>query len=238
VQQQSGQPELAEEAYNEALSIMVRLGNQAGQAGTLGQLGNLYLGELQRPGQAVAFYQRSAEIYHSIADIENEGSSLSNLANALRNLQRLEEAREAITKANQCFGTFGHAAEPWKHWSILAAIETDAGNPSAATDARENATAAYLTYRRNGGENNYGSGRLAQLIQVRLSSGDLGESNYILQQLAADPRAVHMLPFITALQAITAGSRESSLAEDPVLDYTEAAEVLLLIEALESADRR
>jgi hypothetical protein len=38
---------------------------------------------------------------------------------------------------------------------------------------------------------------------------------------------------LTALQAITAGNRDRSLAEDPGLHYSEAAEVLLLIEALE-----
>jgi hypothetical protein len=43
-----------------------------------------------------------------------------------------------------------------------------------------------------------------------------------------------MLPFLTALQAITAGSRDRSLAEDPGLTYDQAAEVLLLIEALEA----
>ena len=37
------------------------------------------------------------------------------------------------------------------------------------------------------------------------------------------------------LQAITAGSRDRALAEDPGLSYSQAAEVLLLIEALEEA---
>ena len=41
-----------------------------------------------------------------------------------------------------------------------------------------------------------------------------------------------MLPFLNALQAITAGSRLRTLADDHALNYTEAAEVLLLIEAL------
>jgi hypothetical protein len=55
----------------------------------------------------------------------------------------------------------------------------------------------------------------------------------LLQQLAADPRAASLLPFLTALQAITTGSRDRSLAEDPGLSYDQAAEVLLLIEALQ-----
>jgi hypothetical protein len=42
-----------------------------------------------------------------------------------------------------------------------------------------------------------------------------------------------MLTFITALQAVTTGRRDHSIAEDPCLDYTESVELLLLIEALE-----
>jgi hypothetical protein len=56
----------------------------------------------------------------------------------------------------------------------------------------------------------------------------------LLQQLAADPQAASKLPFLTALVAITAGSRDRSLAEVPGLSYDQAAEVLLLIEALEA----
>ena len=39
--------------------------------------------------------------------------------------------------------------------------------------------------------------------------------------------------FIRALQAIVAGSRDRTLADDPDLDYGMAAEILLLIETLE-----
>ena len=60
------------------------------------------------------------------------------------------------------------------------------------------------------------------------------EGAALLRQLAADPDFANLLPFLTALQAITAGSRDRSLAEDPGMDYTEAAEVVLLIEVLET----
>ena len=42
-------------------------------------------------------------------------------------------------------------------------------------------------------------------------------------------------PFIHALQAIVAGSRDRTLADAPDLDYTMAAEILFLIETLEKA---
>jgi tetratricopeptide (TPR) repeat protein len=230
----AGQPEAAEEAYNQCLAIKVRLGDQAEQASTLGQLGNLYSDVLQRPEEAVAFYRRAAEIYGEIGDSAKEGATQSNMALTFVKLQRFEVARQAIRRAIDCKAPFGSTAEPWKSWDILATIETAAGNGAAAAEARHQALEAFLAYRRDGGENQSGSGRLALEVRQALASGDPAEVASSLQQLAADPQAASMLHILTALQAITAGSRDRSLAEDPALHYPEAAEVLLLIEALEA----
>ncbi len=233
VHQETGQPAVAEEAYNQSLAIQVRLGDQAGQAGTLGQLGILYNDVIQRPEEAVAFYRRAADIYGEIGDVANEGKTWSNLANTLIKLQRLEEARQAIRRSIDCKAPFGHAALPWTSWHILTEIETTAGNSAAAADARHQALNAYLAYRHDGGKNQNISGRLALAVHEAIASGDPAKAASSLQQLAADPRAASMLPFLTALQAIAAGSRDRSLADEPGLDYDEAAEVLPLIEALE-----
>jgi tetratricopeptide (TPR) repeat protein len=233
VHQNAGQPVAAEESYNQSLAINVRLGDQAGQARTLGQLGNLYDGLLQRPEEAVAFYRRATEIKGAVGDALGEGRQWNNLAGTLAKLQRLEEARQAIHRAIDCKAPFGHAASPWSTWYILAAIETAAGNSTAAADARHQALGAYLAYRRDGGENQSGSGRLALDVRQALAGGDPAVAASLLQQLAADPDFANQLPFLTALQAITTGSRDRSLAEDPALNYKEAAEVLLLIEAME-----
>jgi tetratricopeptide (TPR) repeat protein len=230
----AGQPEAAEEAYNQSLAIQVRLGDQAGQATTLGQLGNLYNAVLQRPEEAVAFYRRAAEIFGAIGDTLGEGRHLSNLANTLSKLQRLVEARHAIRRAIECCTPFGQEADPWKTWNILTDIETAAGNSAAAAEARHQALAAFLAYRRAGGENQSASGRMALAVLQALASGDTAEVAFSLQQLAADPALAEHHPFFTALQAITAGSLDRSLAEVPGLNYKEAAEVLLLIEALEA----
>jgi len=237
VHQEAGRPDASEEAYNQSLAIEVRLGNQAGQASTLGQLGNLYSAVLQRPEEAVAFYQRAAEIYGAIGDTAGEGRQWNNLAGSFRKLQRLEEARQAIRRAIECDEPFGHAAEPWKTWHTLANIETAAGNSAAAADARDQAIGAFLAYRRDGGENQFTSGRLALAVRQTLASGDPAEASASLQQLVADPAWADDLLFFTTLQAITAGSRDRSLAEDPGLSYGQAAEVLLLIEALEAEAR-
>ena len=236
VHQQAGQPEAAEAAFNQSLRIKVRIGNQAGQASTLGQLGNLYDDVLQRPEEAVAFYRRAAEIYGEIGDTLGEGRQWNNLADTFRKLQRLEEARQAIRRAIDCNAQFSHVALPWTSWSILAAIETAAGNSAAASDARHQAIDAFLAYRRDGGENQTGSGRLAQAVLQALASGDPAEAASLLQQLVADPDLANQLPFLIVLKAITAGSRDRSLADDPCLDYTQAAEVVLLFQALEAGD--
>jgi tetratricopeptide (TPR) repeat protein len=235
VHEKAGQPEPAEEAYNQSLAIKVRLGNQAGQASTLGQLGNLYRAVLQRPEEAVGFYRRAAEIYAEIGDLASEGMVHNNLANTLSKLQRLDEARQAIRSAIDCKAPYGHAVLPWTSWDILTDIETAAGNSAAAADARDQALGAFLAFRRDGGENQSGAGRLALAVRYALASGgDPAEAASSLQQLTAEPAWAEHVPFLTALQAITAGSRDRSLAEDPALHYSAAAEVLLLIEALEA----
>jgi tetratricopeptide (TPR) repeat protein len=234
VHEKAGQPEAAEEAYNQSLAIEVRLGNQAGQAKTLGGLGSLYVNALQRSEEGVAFYRRAAEIYGAIGNTFGEGRQWNNVAATLVKLQRFDEARQANRRAIECQAPFGHAAEPWKTWGCLAAIETAVGNGAAAADARHQALTAFLAYRRDGGENQNGSGRLALAVLQALASGDPAEATSLLQQLAADPDFANQLPFLTALQAITAGSRYRTLAEDPGLSYDQATEVLLLIEALEA----
>jgi len=232
VHEEAGQQEAAEEAYNQSLAIFVRLGNQAGQASTLLQLGNLYMAVLQRLEEAEAFYQRAAEISREIGDLGKEGVVLSNLANTLCKLQRLEEARQAFRRAIECKAPFGHRAETWKTWEILANIEKCSGDSAAA--ARRQALVAFLAYRRDGGENQTESFRLISALRQDLGAGFPDAAASLLLQLTADPAWVEQLPFLVALQAITAGSRDRSLAEDPGLSYDQAAEVLLLIEALEA----
>jgi tetratricopeptide (TPR) repeat protein len=112
--QHAGQVETAEEAYQKSLAIKVRLGDVSGQASTLGQLGTLYDGALGRPEEAVAFYQQAADKYVEIGNAAAEGRQRSNLANTLRKLHRLDEARQEILRAIECDAQFGHASEPWK----------------------------------------------------------------------------------------------------------------------------
>jgi tetratricopeptide (TPR) repeat protein len=230
----AGNPDKAEQAYNQSLHISVHNNNHRMQQMVLNNLGVLYERILNRYEDAANFYKQSANILRALGDIGNEGAPLNNLAETLRKLKRLDEARQAIRRAIDCKAALGHEAEPWTSWAILAKIETSAGSSAAADDARHQALGAFLAYRRDGGENQSRSGRLALSVRQALASGDPAEVASSLQQLTAEPAWAEHLPFITALHAITAGSRDRSLAEDPALDYDDAAEVLLLIEALEA----
>jgi tetratricopeptide (TPR) repeat protein len=233
VYQHAGQPEAAEDAYRKSLAIEVRLGNVAGQAGTLVQLGILYDAVLDRSEEAAAFDRQAADKYAEIKDFTKEGFARSNLAILLRKLRRLDEARQEIRRAIECKSQFGHASEPWKTWNILANIETDAGNSAAAAEAKRKAIACYLAYRRDGGENHEPPGRICLAVTQSLLAGDPAQAASLLQQLAANPDAAWLLPFIRALQAIVAGSRHRTLADALDLNYSMAAEILFLIETLE-----
>jgi len=124
--------------------------------------------------------------------------------------------------------------EPWKTWAVLADIEADAGNPSAAAEAKRKAIDAYIAYRRDGGENHYPDGRLSLAVTETLRADGAGAAAALLHHVASDVNMpARLRPFVQTLQAVVAGSRDRSLADAPGLDHTEAAEILLLIESLE-----
>jgi tetratricopeptide (TPR) repeat protein len=231
--QAAGQPEAAEDAYRQALAIDVRLGDVAGQAKTLGQLGCLYDGVLDRLEEAAAFYRQAADKYVEIGNTASEGGARSNLARTLCKLRRLDEAQQEIRRAIECKAQFGHAAEPWAVWAILANIETDAGKPAAAAEARAKAIACYLAYRHRGGENHSDTGRDCFAVTQSLLAGDVAGAAAFLQEQANAWEAAGYSTFVPALQAIVAGSRDRALADAPDLNYMMAAEILFLIETLE-----
>lgn len=236
--QNAGWAEASEDAYRKSLAISVRLGDVGQQAGTLGQLGILYDSVLGRHEEAVLFFQQAADKCVELGDLAGEGRNVNNLAVTLRKLSRFDDARRAIQRAIECDAPFGHATEPWKTWDVLADIETDAGEPIAAANAKRKATEHYLAYRRDGGENHYMDGRVCLAVSQAMRTG-AGAAIDLLQQLTeALDLPAHLRPLIAALQGIVAGSRDQKLADTPDLDYTMAAEILFLIETLEKSDSR
>jgi tetratricopeptide (TPR) repeat protein len=234
VYEKAKQPEAAEDAYRKSLEIEVRLGNVGGQASTLLQLGNLYSRVLGRLEEAVAFYRQAADKYVEIRDAAREGAVRNNVAETLRRIRLFDEARLEILRAIKCKAQFGHGSLPWTSWAILTNIETDAGNATAAGEAKGRAVASYLAYRRDGGENHYLDGRICLDVTRSLLAGDPAAAAFRLQELARDAETpASIRPLIQALQAIVAGVRDPTLVHIAGLNYAMAAEILFLLETLE-----
>jgi tetratricopeptide (TPR) repeat protein len=173
-----------------------------------------------------------------IGDTAKEGSARSNLADTLRKLGRYGEARQEIRRAIDCKELFGHAAEPWKAWAFLANFELADGQPAAAAAARQKAIELFLAYRRDGGENHTFSGRLCAAVTEAMLAGNVQEVADMLAAVRSRPDfPAHVPPLLGALEAILSGRRDPSLAQDPNLNYTYAAEILLLLEALAGTGR-
>lgn len=231
VHKRAGQHDRAEQAYRQSLAIEVARRNRAGEASSLGELGNLY-DEMGRLEEAVIFYRQAADIHMELRDLRYEGVDRSNIANTLIKLQRYDEARPELLRAIKCKKHYGHAAEPWKAFNILYRLEQATGNPQAAASARQQAIAKYLDYRRAGGENQNPGAKLSALVLQAIQQKRKGEIEQVLKQFLgkeAQPWAKAMVP---KLQAILAGDRKPALAQDPNLDYDDAAELQLLLEKL------
>ena len=167
--QDAGQFEPAEDAYQKSLNIRVRIGARADQAPTLGQLGTLYsyMGRLE---EAIRLYRQAADISVQLGDLLGESKARNNAADELVKLNRFDDARREIERAVECKKPFGHAAEPWTTFAILSDIERAAGNQPAALEARNRAIAAYLAYRRDGGEPQVDTNQLAGIVEDRAAA--------------------------------------------------------------------
>ncbi len=161
----------AESAYRQSLSIASRQGNRAGEASSLYELGTLY-DTWNRPEQAVDYFRQAADIDTQMGDKRSEGMSRNGLAHTLITLNRLNEARPELLRAIECNKPFGHAAQPWKTWNILHNLEQADSNPQAAREGRHQAIQAYLAYRRDGGENHSGVGRICLAARQALQQGE------------------------------------------------------------------
>jgi tetratricopeptide (TPR) repeat protein len=157
VHRDCGEHAAAEDAYKQSLTIKAQSSDRAGEAATLGELGILYA-DIGRAEDAVSFSRQAAAIYadQRVADLAGEGRQRSNAANDLIKLGRLAEARSELLRALDCNKSFGDRAQPWMTFDILSDLERAEGNDQAAAEARQQAIAAYLAYRRAGGENQSG----------------------------------------------------------------------------------
>ena len=225
----------AEVAYRKSLETDTRLNNRQGQASSLLDLGYLYCYKLNRPEDAVIFYRQGADIAVKLSDLRHEGLIRNNIADALWRLQRYDEAREEIQRAIECKQDLGHADTVWKAFNILHRIETATGNPAASRAAWQQARDFYLAYRQQGGYAQQGGGKLVDNVLEMLAHQQMDEVQSLFAELTNYPEASDSLKqLIQAMMAILNGSRDPALADDPALDFDDAAEVLHFMEQLGS----
>src|SRR4051812_25293858 len=92
---QTDQVEEREQAYQQALSIWVQQKIRASEASTFDELGLLY-NSIGRLEESAVFHRQAADVRSKLQDLNAEGRSRSNLANALIKLQRYDEARREL----------------------------------------------------------------------------------------------------------------------------------------------
>ncbi|RZM81817.1 tetratricopeptide repeat protein [Leptolyngbya iicbica] len=223
----------AETAYRKALKIWTQTNDLAGKAVSLGQLGSLYSSCLYRLEEAITFCRQAADIHCSLGKLTSESIDRKNLADALYEIKRYGEARREIQRAIECRQHLGVIGEIWPLFASLQNIETAADEGAAAWAAWQQARDAYLAYRQQGGYAQYGGGKLVDHVLGLLAQQQVDEVQSLFAELTNDPEAPDSLQrLIQAMVAILNGSRDPALAEDPALDYDDAAEVLWLIDRL------
>lgn len=190
-----------------------------------------------RAEDAVGLCRQAADIYgrRDVGDLAKEGMARSNMAGELLKLRHHNEARRELHRAVECNKPSGHAAEPWKTFSILTKLERAAGNAPAAEQAHQQAVATYLAYRRDGGESIVGGSTalLCEAVGQAIAEGRSAQAYAELVRLSKAPECPDcQKPLLTHLQSILAGSRDRALAADPNLEYFCAAELHLLLDRL------
>lgn len=225
----SGHYERAEQSYRQSLAISVQQQDRAGEGDNLNELGNLYV-QMGRLDEAVTCYWEAAKIFLGLQNMSREGGVRSNLAHVLLQQGRFDEARHELQRAIQCLEGYGSSAEPWKTWSLLQQLETATGNPEAATRARRKAIDSYLEYRKAGGSSTAPAARLYEMAAEVIAAGDTSELKTFLSKPLEDGAPAWATVLFQKVLAVLRGERDLSLAEDPALDYDDAAELLLLLE--------
>ena len=227
--------EKSEESLQRSLAIFVQQKDSAGEAASLVELGNLYR-EMGRPEDAVKCCRRAVDTFVKAQDQRSEGVARSNLAGLLIGLQRYDEARLEVLRAIECKKPYGHSADPWKTWKSLYDLEQSMGNTQAASEARQQAIQSYLAYRHERGQSSDHGAQLCAMAYQAISQGDTTELEQYLAQLSEADDSLRAKAFIPKLQAILQGDRDPALADDPNLEYDDAVELQLLLEALQSGN--
>ncbi|HRI61079.1 MAG TPA: CHAT domain-containing protein [Saprospiraceae bacterium] len=230
--QEMGNYDAAEKSYYEALTIRIRYKNRDEEtAAILNQLGILY-DITYRFEDAVRVFKQGAEVYCERNDLLGESFVRRNLFKVLLQLNHYIEARQQLLRAIECSSQFGHVAETWKIWELLARLELAENNSVATVEARQKASRTYATYRQDGGES---QSTREQLFAAAYQAILVGETGLLLEQLSTFDLSQTDTQFNVLYHLITTilhGNRDIALAEDSELYYMDAVELRLLLEQL------
>lgn len=231
VYRKDDQFEEAEWAYRQALAISVKQNDLAGEARSLNELGTLY-DSWDRLEEAVKCHRRATQIAVKLDDQSKEGLSRSRLADTLIKLERYDEARREVMRAIECVKPYGYAAEPWQIWAILQNLEQVTDNPQAAAQARQQAFNSYLAYRHNRGQSSTTVAQFCDLAAQVIPLGKIAQVEQLLAEYSEKDAPPSFKLLLSKLQAVLHGDRNPALVDDPNLEYDDAVELQLLLEAL------
>ena len=194
------------------------------------QLGNLFdkMGQLE---DGVTFYRQAADIRVALGDMAKEGFVRGNLADTFIKLKRYDDARQEIVRAIECLKPFGHSAQPWIACNTLSTIEQAHGNAPAAKDARDQAVALYMDFRRSGGGKYEYGAQLCAMVGDAIHRGAWTDAEAALGKFGKDSH-----PLIDALYQILDGVWDVQVVEG--LDYRHEVDVRLLLEQLGGEKRK
>jgi tetratricopeptide (TPR) repeat protein len=221
----------AEIAYKCALSINVQQKNKVEEAKNLVQLAHLY-GEMEKYSEAIDLYQEAILRTKETGNLAGEGRSHGGLASILIARGRHDEARREILASIECHRGLGYAVEPWHGWGSLEWLEQAIGNRHAAATAHQKATALFLAYRRQGGSFRTLGGQIGDYFVRDYLAERFSNIRNEIGLLAERGQDDSFAALVSTLAEILDGATGVLLADNPRLNYYDAAEVLLVLERL------
>ncbi|MDD5395089.1 MAG: CHAT domain-containing protein [Thiothrix sp.] len=215
----------SEDAYRKALPIASSQGTLMDEADISAELGLLYK-EWGKHEQAIKFYKQAISIAVKYSSAFKEYRWRTNLASSLISLKKYDEAKHELSISTIACSNYSHEIEPWKIWHTAYRLHMEEKDLSAAHDARKNAIAAFLEYRRKGGENYEKSGILFKEVFHAIKQNVASDvSNQIIT--SDEP---HQL--MSIIKSILAGERNIMSISDKDLPYDIATEIIILLDKL------
>ena len=220
-------------ALTSALDLLTTQKNVVGVISTLVELGGLHELSNSLP-EAADYYQQAVTLAEESGDQYRQAAAANRLADVYRKQGEIKLALETLELAGSLGQQFGHAAEPWKTWSILSELHAGNDNPVGAEKARQQAIETYVSYRVDGGQNNEGDGQLCAMVLQAIQTDSDGDIRKLLAQLGGNEawKTEDHQALIQALTQLLDGQRSLALLDNKALNYRHVAELILLQDRL------